>query len=217
MSIINCEINLILSWSGNCFIIDNPVENQVPRLTITNTKLFVIVVTLSIPDNTKLLQQLKSGFKRTTNWNKYQSKVTVQKRNRHWNYFIDPIFQRVHILFVFSFENNGDRASSKSYYLPQVEIKDYNVMTDERNLLIQLVKNNLRTIYDNIWKIETRQGDDYTTGCLLDYLYFKTYYKLIAIDLSKQQELDAELKAIKHINSYWKSRSKWKYNNVFYY
>ena len=200
MSIINCEINLILSWSGNCFIIDNPVENQVPRLTITNTKLFVIVVTLSIPDNTKLLQQLKSGFKRTTNWNKYQSKVTVQKRNRHWNYFIDPIFQRVHILFVFSFENNGDRASSKSYYLPQVEIKDYNVMTDERNLLIQLVKNNLRTIYDNIWKIETRQGDDYTTGCLLDYLYFKTYYKLIAIDLSKQQELDAELKAIKHIN-----------------
>ena len=200
MSIINCEINLILSWSGNCFIIDNPVENQVPRLTITNTKLFVIVVTLSIPDNTKLLQQLKSGFKRTTNWNKYQSKVTVQKRNRHWNYFIDPIFQRVHILFVFSFENNGYRASSKSYYLPQVEIKDYNVMTDERNLLIQLVKNNLRTIYDNIWKIETRQGDDYTTGCLLDYLYFKTYYKLIAIDLSKQQELDAELKAIKHIN-----------------
>ena len=200
MSIINCEINLILSWSGNCFIIDNPVENQVPRLTITNTKLFLIVVTLSIPDNTKLLQQLKSGFKRTTNWNKYQSKVTVQKRNRHWNYFIDPIFQRVHILFVFSFENNGDRASSKSYYLPQVEIKDYNVMTDERNLLIQLVKNNLRTIYDNIWKIETRQGDDYTTGCLLDYLYFKTYYKLIAIDLSKQQELDAELKAIKHIN-----------------
>ena len=200
MSIINCEINLILSWSGNCFIIDNPVENQVPRLTITDTKLFVIVVTLSIPDNTKLLQQLKSGFKRTTNWNKYQSKVTVQKRNRHWNYFIDPIFQRVHILFVFSFENNGDRASSKSYYLPQVEIKDYNVMTDERNLLIQLVKNNLRTIYDNIWKIETRQGDDYTTGCLLDYLYFKTYYKLIAIDLSKQQELDAELKAIKHIN-----------------
>ena len=200
MSIINCEINLILSWSGNCFIIDNPVENQVPRLTITNTKLFLIVVTLSIPDNTKLLQQLKSGFKRTTNWNKYQSKVTVQKRNRHWNYFIDPIFQRVHILFVFSFENNGDRASSKSYYLPQVEIKDCNVMTDERNLLIQLVKNNLRTIYDNIWKIETRQGDDYTTGCLLDYLYFKTYYKLIAIDLSKQQELDAELKAIKHIN-----------------
>ena len=200
MSIINCEINLILSWSGNCFIIDNPVENQVPRLTITNTKLFVIVVTLSIPDNTKLLQQLKSGFKRTTNWNKYQSKVTVQKRNRHWNYFIDPIFPRVHILFVFSFENNGDRASSNSYYLPQVEIKDYNVMTDERNLLIQLVKNNLRTIYDNIWKIETRQGDDYTTGCLLDYLYFKTYYKLIAIDLSKQQELDAELKAIKHIN-----------------
>ena len=200
MSIINCEINLILSWSGNCFIIDNPVENQVPRLTITNTKLFVIVVTLSIPDNTKLLQQLKSGFKRTTNWNKYQSKVTVQKRNRHWNYFIDPIFPRVHILFVFSFENNGDRASSNSYYLPQVEIKDYNVMTDERNLLIQLVKNNLRIIYDNIWKIETRQGDDYTTGCLLDYLYFKTYYKLIAIDLSKQQELDAELKAIKHIN-----------------
>ena len=74
-------------------------------------------------------------------------------------------------------------------------MKDYNVMIDGRNLFGQPVKYNLRT-YDNIKKIATGQGDDYTTGCLLDYQYFEEYYKLIAIDLSKQQKLDTDLKAI---------------------
>ena len=61
------------------------------------------------------------------------------------------------------------------------------------------VRNNLRT-YDNITKTATGQGDDYTTGCLLDYSYFQKYYKLIAIYLSKQQKLDVDPKAIQQIN-----------------
>ena len=65
--LINCEINLILTWSAECFIIDAPIAGQEPAFTTTDTKLYVPVVTLSIQDNAKLLQQLKSGFKRTIN------------------------------------------------------------------------------------------------------------------------------------------------------
>ena len=85
------------------------------------------------------------------------------------------------------------------YFLPKVEIKGYNVMIDGQNLFDQPVKSYLRT-YENIKETATGQGDDYTTGCLLDYNYFKEYYKLIAIDLSKQQALDADPKEIQQIN-----------------
>ena len=83
MSILNCEINLILTWSGLvCFIIDNPIDDQLPTFTITETKLYIPVVTLSIQDNAKVLEQLKSGFKRTINWNKYDPKLTVEQQNQ---------------------------------------------------------------------------------------------------------------------------------------
>ena len=95
--------------------------------------------------------------------------------------------------------DDDGRESHKQYYLPTVEIKDYHVMIDGRNFFHQPIKNDLKT-YDNIRKIATGQSDDYTTGCLLDYLYFKKYYKLIVIDLSKQQKLDADPKAIQKTN-----------------
>ena len=98
-----------------------------------------------------------------------------------------------------SFNNDDGLESHKQYYLPTMEIKDYNVMIDGRNFFDEPIKNDLKTC-DNIRKIATGQGDDYTTGCLLDYLYFRKYYQLIAIDLSKQQKLDADAKAIQHIN-----------------
>ena len=81
MPLINCEINLILTCFANCFTIDAPISNQVPTFTITDTKLYVPVVTLSTQDNEKLLQQLKSDFRRTIKWNKYQSEVAGQGRN----------------------------------------------------------------------------------------------------------------------------------------
>ena len=86
------------------------------------------------------------------------------------------------------------------YYHPTEEIKDYNVIIDRRNFFDQPVKNDFKT-NDNIRKIAIGRGDDYTTGCLLDYNYFKNHYKLIAIDLSKEQKLDADPKAIQQINS----------------
>ena len=88
-------------------------------------------------------------------------------------------------LFALGFENDSQRTSNKRYYIPNVEIKDYNVMIDGKNFFDQPVKND-KVTYENIRKITIGQGDDYTTGCLLDYTYFKKYYKMIAVDLSKQ-------------------------------
>ena len=80
MLLISCEINLILTWSANCVIVPTAVANQGATFAVTDTKLYVHVVTLPSQDNVKLLRQLKSGFKRTVNWNKYQPKATIQAR-----------------------------------------------------------------------------------------------------------------------------------------
>ena len=97
------------------------------------------------------------------NWNKYQSEPTLQTRNRYLNYLINPSFQGVNRLFVLSFENDAHRRSYKRYFLPTVEIKDYDVMTDRKHFYDQSVKNDLIT-YENILQIATGQGDYYTTG-----------------------------------------------------
>ena len=102
-------------------------------------------------------------------------------------------------LFALSFENNNSKTEHTGYFLSKVEIKDYNVVINEKNVFLQLVKSDSRT-YGNIPKIAPGQGDDYRTGCLLDYLFFKEHYKMIAIDLSKQQALDADRKAIQQVN-----------------
>ena len=88
---------------------------------------------------------------------------------------------------------------TQGYYIPKVEIRDYNFTIDGRNFFGQPIKNDLKT-YDNIRKIATVQGDDYTTGCILDFIYFKEHYNVIAIDLSKQQKLDTDPKAIQQMN-----------------
>ena len=199
MPLTNCEVELILAWSENCVIISTNVADQNPTFTMTETNLYVPVATLSTQDNAKLLPQLKSGFKRTISWNKYLSKPELLAQNANLNHLIEPSFQGVNRLFVLAFENDDQRTSNKRYYIPNVEIKDYNVMIDRKNVFDQPVKND-KVRYDNIRKIATGQGDDYTTGCLLDYTYFKKYCKMIAIDLSKQQALDADPKAIQQIN-----------------
>ena len=169
------------------------------KFKITETKLYVPIVTLSIQDNAKLLQQLKSGFKRTINWNKYESNIKTFAQNRYLNHLINPSFQGVNRHFVLSFENEDYRTSHSTYYLPKVEIKDYNVIINGKNIFDQPINSNIKT-YENIRKIATGQGDDYTTGCLLDYFYFKDHYNMIAIDLSKQQALDADPRAIQQIS-----------------
>ena len=108
MPLINCEVNLILTWSKDCVITNSTGEG---KFVITETKLYVPVVTLSTKDNGKLLQQLKSGFKKIISWNKYESSIKTLAQNRYLNYLINPSFQGVNRLFISSFENDNDRTS----------------------------------------------------------------------------------------------------------
>ena len=130
---------------------------------------------------------------------KYQSDPKTYAQNRYFNHLVNPSFQEVNRLFVLSFENENDRTSPLNHYLPKVEMKGCNVMIDGKNFFDQPINSKLKT-YENIRKIATGKGDNYTTGCLLNYSCFKENYKMIAIDLSKQQALDADPRAIQQIN-----------------
>ena len=96
--LIDCEVNIILTWSSTCVITN---FTKAGRFAITDTKLYVPFVTLSTQDNTKQLQQLKSGFKRTINWNKYQSDPKTYAQNQYVNYLDDPSFQGVNRLLYY--------------------------------------------------------------------------------------------------------------------
>ena len=124
MPLINCEVSLLLTWSSIC-VITNSTGKE--KLAINHTKLYV---TLSTQDNAKSLQQLKSGFEITFNWNKSQSDLKTYEQNRYLNHLFNPHFQGVNIIFVLSFENEADRTSHSTYYLPKVEIKDYMIVID---------------------------------------------------------------------------------------
>ena len=174
MPLINCEINLILTWSSTCVLFPTNIQNQNATFEITDTKLYVPVVTLSTQENPKFLQQLKSRFKRVINWNKYFSKPELLAQNPNLNHLVEPSFQGVNRLFVLAFENDDDRTSSDEYYLPTVEIKDYNIMINGENFFDQPIKNN-KVTYENIRKIAIGQGDDYTTGFSVRLFIFYGY------------------------------------------
>ena len=196
--LINCEITLILSWYKECVLvgrahggppaaaINSPTD---VKFEITDCKLYVPAVTLSTENDNKLLEQLKSGFRRTIKWNKYMSQMSNQNKNNNLNYLIDTTFSNVSRLFVLSFENEDDRISYYKYYLPSVEIKDYNVLIDG-NAFFELPIKNIEETYEKIILQITDHSGYYTRVNLLDYEYFKEHYKLIAIDLSKQIELE---------------------------
>ena len=116
---------------------------------ITDTKIYVPVLTVSTQDNAKLLEQLRSGFKRTINWNKYQPKISTERQNQYLDFLIDPSFQGVNRVFVLSFEDEEQKTSYKRYYLPIVRIKSCNVVIDVQNFFDQPVKHRSMT-YDSI-------------------------------------------------------------------
>ena len=100
MTSINCEINLILTWSTDC-VTSYPTGET--NFAITDSKHYVLIVTLSIKYNSKITQQLKSDFNRTIYWKKYHSKVTIQEQKLYLDYLIDPSFQAVNRPLVLSF------------------------------------------------------------------------------------------------------------------
>ena len=154
---------------------------------ITDTKLYVLVVTLSKENNIKFLEKLKSGFNKTIKWNKYRSQMTIENNNNDLNYLIDPIFTNINRLFVLSFERIEEdnvkkdyRDSFSHYYVPKVQIKDFNVLIDGKSFFDLPIKNE-EEAYENIIDMS---NNDYTTGNLLDFAYYKENYQLIAVHLS---------------------------------
>ena len=109
MPLINCEVNLILTWSSTCVLIATNIQNQAATFAITDTKLYVPVVTLSTQKNTKFVQQLSSGFKRVINWNKYLSKPELLAQNPNRNDLVEPSFQGANRLLLLAFENDDNR------------------------------------------------------------------------------------------------------------
>ena len=156
MLLINCEVSLILTWSENCVLTN--IKTRIARGTrvainaptnatfkITDTKLYVSVVTLSTENDKTLLEQLKTGFKRTIKWNKYRSEMTNQTQNNNLNYLIDLTFTKVNRLFVLSFENENNRTSFSKYYVPNVQIKDFNVLIDGKSFFDMPIKKKKHT------------------------------------------------------------------------
>ena len=209
--LISCEVFLELKWNKNCVMtsLERRQVNAGPpvvrdnaatgaTLAINDCKLYLPVVTLSKDDEIKLLTSLKSGFKREIIWNKHRSQMTSEAVNNNLNILVDPTFTNVNRLFVLAYgQVNNDRQSFSRFYLPNVMVKDYNVIIDKLAFFDLPIKTE-EEAYEKI--IDISRSNEYTTGNLLDYDYFKKYYKLIAIDLSKQQALQENEGLIQQIN-----------------
>ena len=183
--LINCEVEIILTWTKNCVLAGMTVDADADpaivaptglELQITDAKLYVPVVTLSKENNIKLLEKLKSGFKKTIKWNKYRSQVTIQNNNNNLNYLT---FTNVNRLFVISYERIEEdnvkkdyRDSFSHYFVPKVQIKDLNVLIDGKSFFDVPVKNE-EEAYE---KIIDMSNNDYTTGNLSDFVYYKENY-----------------------------------------
>ena len=122
-----------------------------------------------------------------------------------YRYFLESNFVGFNRLLalIYPDQNNSvKRFNTKKYYLPKGIVKDYTSTAKGKNFYDKPIDSDIKR-YEEIRKVTTRQGEDYTKECLLDYKYVKNHYRLIAVDLSKQKELDADLKAIQQIELLW--------------
>ena len=200
-------MSLELKWNKNCLITSQQIgvnldggNTAAPTratFAINDCKLYLPEVTLSKDDEIKLLTNLKSGFKREIIWSKCRSEMTAEAVNNNLNIFIDPTFTNVNRLFVLAYQTANDRQSYSQFYLPRVMVKDFNVIIDKLAFFDLPIKTE-EEAYEKI--IDISRNNEYTTGNLLDYDYFKKYYELIAIDLSKQQVLQENEDLIQQIN-----------------
>ena len=204
MPLINCKIKLNLTWKKEC-VLSTDAGDAV--FIINYTKMYVPLVTLSKEDNKDFIEQQNKGFQRSIYWNEYKTKeinATVDNNNpansvRYIN--LDPSFQGVNRLFVMAYNSaNGQptRNEQIKYYLPRIDLNKYNVIIDGRNFYDNPIESDIEK-YRELKKVMIGKGEDYTTGSLLDSNYFDKHYKLVAVDLSKQKELDADPRAIQQI------------------
>ena len=200
MSLINCKIKLNLTWKKEC-VLSTDAGNAV--FIINDTKMYVPVVTLSKEDNKHFIEQQNKGFQRSIYWNEYKTKEINENADANVFKYInlDPSFQGVNRLFVMAYNRaNGQPTTNgqRKYYLPRIDLEKYNVIIDGRNFYDNPIESDIEN-YRELKKVMIGKGEDYTTGSLLDFNYFDKHYKLVAVDLSKQKELDADPRAIQQI------------------
>ena len=202
MPLINCKIKLNLTWKKECAL-STDIGNAV--FIINDTKLYVPVATLSKEDNKDFIEQQNKGSQRSIYWNEYKTKE--QTENADANVFkyinLDPSFQGVNRLFVMAYNNTENanqptKNGQQNYYLPRIDLKIYNVIIDGKKFYDNPIESDIGK-YRELKKVMIGKGEYYTTGSLLDYDYFNKHYKLVAVDLSKQKELDADPRAIQKI------------------
>ena len=193
MPLINCKIKLNLTWKKEC-VLSTDASNAV--FIINDTKMYVPVVTLSKEDNKDFIEQQNKGFQRSIYWNEYKTKEINENVDANVFKYInlDPSFQGVNRLFVTAY-NRVDGQPNRD--LPIIDLNKY-VIIDGRNFYDNPIESDIEK-YRELKKVMIGKGEDYTTGSLLDFDYFKKHYKLVAVDLSKQKELDADLRAIQQI------------------
>ena len=200
MPLINCKIKLNLTWKKECVLSTGAGEAV---FIINDTKLYVPVVTLSKEDNKDFIEQQNKGFQRSIYWDEYKTKEVTEDADANVFKYInlDPSFQGVNRLSVMAYnrvDGQPTRNGQRKYYLPRIDFKKYNAIIDGRNFYDNPIESNIKK-YRELKKVMIGKGEDYTTGSLLDYNYFNKHYKLVAVDLSKQKELDAEPRAIQQI------------------
>ena len=183
--LINCKIHLELNWIGECILSS---ARDSAKIKITDAKLHVPIVTISTKDNVNLTKQLSDGFKRSAYWNNHQTiPVKVIENETNIYELLSASFQGVKRLFFLAYDATDDNKAG---------IKDNK--KHRRNVYDQPI-NGLIKQYDELRKVSTGQGDDYTAECLLDYACFKHNFRLIAVDLSEQKALDVDPRAIQQI------------------
>ena len=177
MPLISCKIHLELNWIEDCILSS---ARDSAKFKITDAKLHVPIVTLSTKDNVNLTKQLSNGFKRSVYWNSYQT-IPAKVIDKGTNIYelLSASFQGVKRLFVLCYiiaasaaNNKAGIKNNRKYFLPRAKVENYNVLIDGRNFYDPAI-NDLIKQYDEVRKVSTEQGDDYATGCLLDYAYFK--------------------------------------------
>ena len=173
-----------MSAAGNDNEITNVDNDNRTIFIIKDTKLFVAVVTLSARDNQKLSKLCSKGFERLVYWNEYKTRSDNKDTIDEIRFFLESNFVEVNRLFVLVYSSKYDpykRFKAKRYYLPKEIINNYNVTISEKNFYDQTIDSDIKW-YEEIRKLTAGQGDDYTTGCLLDYNYIKI---ILVVDLSR--------------------------------
>ena len=165
--------------------------------------MYVLVVTLSKEDNKDFIEQKDKKFQRSIYWNEYKTKEINENADANVFKYInlDPSFQGVNRLFVMAYNSeNGQptRNGQRKFYLPRIDLEKYNVIIDGRNFYDNPIESDIEK-YRELKKVTIGKGEDNTTDSLLDFNYFNKHYKLVAVDLSKQKELDADPRAIQQI------------------